>query len=142
MTILKARQLTRGQVHDLLGFQPLFDGSFASFLALKPLTANEALAVNPSKAKENQTALWILVVESKNSEASESNGVAQMLTYADQSLEYQESVWGLVTNGLTYQFFYIRQGQPFTSQFMPALSLFERDRAAELLQVLKAIVQP
>ena len=83
--------------------------------------------------------LWILVVESKNSEASESAGVAQMLTYAYSSLERQQSVWGLVTNGATYQFFYVQKGTPSTYLFMPSLDLFGDDRAMQLLQVLKAL---
>ena len=83
--------------------------------------------------------LLILVVESKNSEASESAGVAQMLTYAYSCLERQAAVWGLVTNGATYQFFYVRKGTPSTYLFMPSLDLFGDDRAMQLLQVLKAL---
>ncbi len=96
--------------------------------------------------------LWILVVESKNTEASEIVGVAQMLAYAHTSLERQNNVWGLVTNGLNYQFFYLdRQGghqasqssgkstKPITYQYMPSLNLIDADSAAILLQVLKAI---
>jgi hypothetical protein len=96
--------------------------------------------------------LWILVVESKNTEASEIVGVAQMLAYAHTSLERQNNVWGLVTNGLNYRFFYLdRQGdyqasqssgkstKPITYQYMPSLNLIDADSAAILLQVLKAI---
>lgn len=83
--------------------------------------------------------LWILVVESKNSEASESAGVAQMLTYAYSSLERQQAVWGLVTNGATYQFFYVQKGTPSTYLSMPSLDLFGDDWTMQLLQVLKAL---
>ena len=83
--------------------------------------------------------LWILVVESKNSGASESAGVAQMLNYAYSSLERQQAGWGLVTNGATYQFFYVQKGTPSTYLFMPSLDLFGDDRAIQLLQVLKAL---
>jgi hypothetical protein len=85
--------------------------------------------------------MWILVVESKNSEASDAAGVAQMLTYAHQSLEYQPSVWGLVTNGITYQFFSLCQGEPRTYQYMPLLTLMEQAPAHQILQVLKAIAK-
>jgi hypothetical protein len=91
--------------------------------------------------------LWILVVESKNTEASEIVGAAQMLAYAYSSLEQQSSVWGLVTNGLNYRFFYISKtvhpasvvGQRITYQYMPSLNLIDVESAASLLQVLKAI---
>lgn len=99
----------------------------------------DIIAVRQEQLDASVMPLWILVVESKNSEASESTGVAQLLTYAYSSLEQQNSVWGLVTNGVTYQFFYIQKGTPATYQFMPTLNLFEDDRAAQLLQVLKAI---
>jgi hypothetical protein len=37
MTVLKARNLSRGQVNRLLNFQPLYDGSFT--LKMKILTS-------------------------------------------------------------------------------------------------------
>ena len=75
-----------------------------------------------------QTFLWILIVESKNIAASEFAGIGQMLTYAYTSLEKQSDVWGLVTNGATYQFFYVAKGESLTYQYMPTLSLLECDR--------------
>jgi hypothetical protein len=92
-----------------------------------------------SEGGDGNIPLWILVVESKNSEASESAGVAQMLTYAYSSLDRQPHVWGLVTNGATFQFFYVSRGRPSTYLFMPSLDLFVDDRAMQLLQVLKAL---
>jgi hypothetical protein len=84
--------------------------------------------------------LWILVVESKNAEASEIVGVAQMLSYAYSSLERQQRVWGLVTNGLNYRFFYIaRGGDRLSYQYMPSFNLIDADSATVLLQVLRAI---
>jgi hypothetical protein len=208
MTVLKARNLSRGQVHKLLGFQPLRQGSFTSQLRLEPLTDYEQteltkiqnefsnyldndkvsegqirllsvaplfrvagyndtpiylnveedieriyisdedthiagrldiVAVNNTQSTSDKTLMWVLIVESKNSEASEFAGIAQMLTYAYQSLQHQSSIWGLVTNGVTYQFFYIRQGDPHTYQYMPHLNLFENEDALRILQVLKAI---
>jgi hypothetical protein len=99
----------------------------------------DILAVNRQFNSTAQTPLWILVIESKNVEASEFVGVAQMLTYAHTSLEQQNRVWGLVTNGATYQFFYIQRDEILTYEMMPTLSLLEHDRATQLLQVLKAI---
>jgi hypothetical protein len=85
--------------------------------------------------------LWILVVESKNTEASETVGVAQMLSYAYSSLERQTDVWGLVTNGLNYRFFYIHKHNRLTYQYMPSLNLLDTESARKLLQVFKAIRQ-
>lgn len=210
MTTLKARNLSLGDVRKLLGFQPIYNGSFASQLVLEPLATNEQqelaqiqtefrnyldegkvlegqvrliaiapllrlagynrppirlhteeeiariyiededtmisgrfdiVAVNKEQTRENNVFLWILVVESKNSSADSSAGLPQLLTYAVNSLKYQESVWGLSTNGYLYQFFYIRRGQPHTYEYMPVLSLMESDRSVEILQVLKSIVQ-
>jgi hypothetical protein len=216
MVTLKARKITLEEVHRLLGFVPRFDGSFAPYITLNPLTEPEyqellqirsefrqllmsgkvsegqvkllsvapllrlagynrapielkaeedisriyvededtyitgrldILAVNRQLSGIVQTPLWILVIESKNVEASEFVGVAQMLTYAHTSLEQQNRVWGLVTNGATYQFFYIQRDEILTYEMMPTLSLLEHDgrrptvghRATQLLQVLKAI---
>jgi hypothetical protein len=86
------------------------------------------------------TFLWIVVVETKNIEASEFAGIAQMLTYAYRSLERQANVWGMVTNGVTYQFFYLAKSETeLTYQYLPALRLLERQQALRVLQVLKAI---
>ncbi|MGG6263613.1 hypothetical protein ACQ4M3_16110 [Leptolyngbya sp. AN03gr2] len=206
MTVLKARNLSRGEVHRLLGFQPLYNGSFTPLLELEPLTEFEQaelakiqtefrtylsedrvsegqirfLSVAPllrlagynespirlnveedidriyiededthitgrfdivAVNKLDRIPLWVLVVESKNGEASEVSGIAQMLAYAYQSLERQTSVWGLVTNGATYQFFYLLKQEGFTYQYMPTLDLFQDDRVIQLLQVLKAIAK-
>jgi len=99
----------------------------------------DIVAAHKQKYTASNTPLWILVVESKNSAAAESTGLSQLLTYAFQSLESQASVWGLTTNGRTYQFVYIQQGNPPTYQFMPILDFFAGDRTRQLLQVLKAI---
>lgn len=83
--------------------------------------------------------LWILVIETKNSAVEVFVGLPQLLTYAFKSLEQQASVWGLVTNGLRYQFVQLRRGNPPTYQLMPELNLIDRDRSIQLLQVFKAI---
>lgn len=98
----------------------------------------DILAVNQSSLAGGKP-FWILVIESKNSAVATSAGLPQLLTYSYRSLEYQESVWGLVTNGSDYQFVYLKQGTPPTYQLMPVLHLFETERAFQLLQVLKAI---
>ncbi len=103
----------------------------------------DILAVNKvtksmSKSLKN-TSFWILVIESKNSQIDVSAGFPQLLTYTNESLSYQKSVWGLVTNGINYQFIYLQQDNPNTYQIMPSLSLMEIPRAIELLKILKAI---
>ncbi|MBG1271732.1 restriction endonuclease subunit R [Nostoc sp. WHI] len=82
---------------------------------------------------------WVVVIETKNSAVEVSEGLPQLLTYAFKSLEQQPSVWGLVTNGLRYQFVYLRHEEQPTYELMSLLSLNESPGAIELLQVLKAI---
>lgn len=208
MVIFRAREITLEEVETILGFIPMYDGSFNDFLTLEPLTdldwqelqqirADFLAYLRRGKVSEGQaklisinpmlrlagyklspielrveediqqiyiedkdthirgrfdlvavnrrvetslaTLLWVLIVESKNVAASEFSGIAQMLTYAYPSLEQQSSVWGLVTNGATYQFFHVAKAEVLTYQYMPTLSLLESDRAIQLLQVLKAI---
>jgi len=99
----------------------------------------DILAVNKAITTITGIAFWILVIETKNSLAEVFAGLPQLLTYAYKSLENQTSVWGLVTNGLRYQFVYLQQGTPPTYQLLPELNLIDSDRTIQLLQVLKAI---
>jgi hypothetical protein len=100
----------------------------------------DLIAVNRQVKTTTKTFLWVLIVESKNLAASEFAGIAQMLTYAYTSLEHQPSVWGLVTNGATYQFIHVTRSEPTnTCQYLPSLSLLDSDRATQLLQILKSL---
>ena len=99
----------------------------------------DILAVNKAITTITGIDFWILVIETKNSLAEVFAGLPQLLTYAYKSLEHQEAVWGLVTNGLRYQFVYLQQGSPPTYQLLPELNLIDSDRTIKLLQVLKAI---
>ncbi len=88
------------------------------------------------------TPLWILVVESKNSQVDALNGLPQLLTYISRALSHQRSVWGLVTNGISYYFTRLMTNElrsQQTYQLLPELNLLDIDRALILLQVLKAI---
>lgn len=98
----------------------------------------DILAINPTASTQVQP-FWILMIEAKNSTIDLSAGLPQLLTYAYKSLVDQSSVWGLVTNGINYQFVQLRQTDLLTYQPLPLLHLFEIDRATLLLQVLKAI---
>lgn len=99
----------------------------------------DILAVSRTKAKASITPFWILVVETKNSSIEALEGLPQLLTYAYKGLENQESVWGVTTNGLSYWFVYLKQGNPPTYQLLPELNLFDLERSLQLLQILKAI---
>ncbi|MEH2395201.1 MAG: hypothetical protein V7K21_27305 [Nostoc sp.] len=66
-------------------------------------------------------------------------GLPQLLTYAFKSLNQQLSVWGLVTNGLRYQFVHIKGDQQPTYRLIPLLNFNGSPDAIELLQVFKAI---
>lgn len=98
----------------------------------------DILAINPTITSGGKP-FWILVIESKNSNVDFSAGLPQLLTYAYPSLTYQDSVWGMVTNGLTYQFVLLKQGTPALYEMMPTLHLYQTIDAFQLLQVLKAI---
>jgi hypothetical protein len=99
----------------------------------------DILAVNKDQPTAKDIAFWLLVIESKNSSVNSFEGLPQLLTYAHQSLEHQELVWGLTTNGMDYRFVLIRQGNPPTYQQMPILNLMDSESAIQLLRVLKAI---
>ena len=86
------------------------------------------------------TPLWVLVVESKNSQVDALNGLPQLLTYASRSLMDQDSVWGLATNGISYYFVRLVGGETRSYQLLPELNLLDSDRALVLLQVLKGIL--
>ncbi|MEH2181646.1 restriction endonuclease subunit R [Nostoc sp.] len=101
----------------------------------------DILAVSKAKHTKLQTYFWVLLIESKNSQIDISTGLPQLLTYAYKNLDNQKSVWGLTTNGRSYQFVYIEQGNPPIYYLLPELNLMERERSTQLLQVLKAICQ-
>src|ERR671932_625348 len=101
----------------------------------------DILAVNKEQPTITDVAFWLLVIEAKNSSINSFEGLPQLLTYAHQSLQQQELVWGLTTNGTDYRFVLIRQGNPATYQQMPLLNLMDSESAIQLLQILKAICQ-
>lgn len=98
----------------------------------------DILAIN-SPQSNIAPPFWVVVIETKNSAVEVGEGLPQLLTYSFKSLEQQPSVWGLVTNGLRYQFVYLRHHEQPSYQLMPLLSLNESPDAIELLQVFKAI---
>lgn len=101
----------------------------------------DILAVSNAKHTKPQTYFWVLLIESKNSQIDISTGLPQLLRYAYKNLGNQKSVWGLTTNGRSYQFVYIEQGNPPIYYLLPELNLMERERSSQLLKVLKAICQ-
>ena len=101
----------------------------------------DILAVTKAKRTKANTYFWILLIESKNSQVDILTGLPQLLTYAYKSLEHQESVWGLTTNGRSYLFVNIKHGNPPNYYLMPELNLMGKERSNQLLQVLKAICQ-
>lgn len=99
----------------------------------------DILAVNKAQITTTDRPFWILVIEAKNSAIEVRQGLPQLLTYAFKSLDQQSSVWGLATNGLRYEFVYLRQGTPPTYQLLPDLILTDTERSIQLLQILKSI---
>lgn len=100
----------------------------------------DILAVNQAEATIKPP-FWVLVIETKNSAIDVFEGLPQLLTYAFKSLEQRQSVWGLVTNGLRYQFVFLNQGNPSIYQLMSSLNLNETQSSIVLLQVMKSICQ-
>lgn len=105
----------------------------------KKITERMDILVVNTELDTTAPPFWILVIETKNSTVEVFAGLPQLLTYAFKSLVQQPSVWGLVTNGLRYQFMRLRRGNPPTYQLMPELNLINPERSVQLLQVLKAI---
>ncbi|NEO03043.1 MAG: restriction endonuclease subunit R [Moorea sp. SIO3I7] len=99
----------------------------------------DILAINKAQQTVDKVSFWVLVIETKNSSADVSVGLPQLLTYAYKSLDHQDSVWGLSTNGYIYQFIYLQAGNPPIYQLMPVLNLMESESSIKLLQVIKAI---
>jgi hypothetical protein len=99
----------------------------------------DILVIKNAASTTNNIALWVLVIEAKESAIEVRQGLPQLLTYAYKKLEQQSSVWGLATNGLQYLFVNIKQGNPPTYQLMPLLDLMYPESSRQLLQVLKAI---
>lgn len=98
----------------------------------------DILAVNNAET-ETSPGFWVLVIEAKNSSIEVRAGLPQLLTYAYTSLKNQQSVLGLITNGLRYEFVSVQQGNPATYELLPDLILTNSKQAIQLLQVLKAI---
>ncbi|NJP08952.1 MAG: restriction endonuclease subunit R [Leptolyngbyaceae cyanobacterium RU_5_1] len=100
----------------------------------------DILAINREAERNGQReAFWVLVIEAKNSSIAVNAALPPLLAYAYEGLDDQNLVWGLVTNGVNYQFVRLQREEPPTYQPLPTLHLFERDRALQLLQALKAI---
>ncbi|WP_341527242.1 restriction endonuclease subunit R [Nostoc sp. UHCC 0302] len=101
----------------------------------------DILAISKAKQTKPQIYFWVLLIESKNSQIDISAGLPQLLTYAYKNLDNQKSVWGLTTNGRSYQFVYLDQGDILIYYLLPELNFMERERSNQLLQVLKGICQ-
>jgi Type I restriction enzyme R protein N terminus (HSDR_N) len=151
---LKARKVSEGQVKFLV-LAPLLRlaGFYQAPLSIQLEENIAEIVIEDEDAvikgrmdilivnKDQNPCFWALVIESKNSTVDVYEGLPQLLTYISKQLEQQSAVWGLVTNGRTYLFSHIYQGQPPTYSLLPELNLNYPDRLIELLQVLKAIAK-
>lgn len=89
--------------------------------------------------RPDQPDFWILLIETQNAGVDTSAGLPQLLTYSSTAWGAQTPVWGLITNGIDYQFVQLQAGQPPHYYLFPKLSLLYLTQAVQLLQVLKAI---
>jgi hypothetical protein len=92
-----------------------------------------------TRPETNTTPLWILLIESKRGRIDALEGLPQLLTYAHTSLAHQDSVWGLTTNGINYQFIWLIKEQSTVYYLLPELSIIRPEHAQQLLQVFKSI---
>lgn len=99
----------------------------------------DLICLNKDQSTVNDIPFYILVIEAKNASLNSLEGLPQLLTYAYQSLTQQNSIWGLTTNGISYEFFYIQKEEDPTYQPLPSLRLIEPQSSESLLQILKAI---
>ena len=83
-------------------------------------------------SQESFVPLCVLIIEAKNSTISTSAGLPQLLTYAGTFLERQEFVWGLVANGIEYQFVRVERG--LYRQF-DSLSILSPKDAVRLFEI-------
>ncbi|MGB3692426.1 MAG: hypothetical protein WA865_23180 [Spirulinaceae cyanobacterium] len=100
----------------------------------------DILAINPNQIPDEQV-FWMLIIEAKNSSIELRAGLSQLLVYTYSSLKFQSETWGMLTNGINYQFVHCQSGTYPLYQLFPPLHLFEGDRAVQILQSLKAICQ-
>jgi hypothetical protein len=129
MPTLRARELLSGELgleeaHRLLGLEPFWEAEFEDFLSLPSVTEEEQRRLAQLRSNFERYLLAGQVSE----------GQVRIV-----SVNHQEAVWGLVTNGEIYRFFYIRNGTPTLYHHMPSLSLMRSKQLTQLLQVLKAI---
>jgi len=102
----------------------------------------DILAAIKSLPEITLTPLWILIIETNQFSVNASFCLPQLLTYAYKSLEHQESVWGLTTNGMDYQFVCLKKSETSIYHLFPKLSLLYPEQSVQLLQAMKAICQP
>ncbi|NEO87744.1 MAG: hypothetical protein F6J87_26330 [Spirulina sp. SIO3F2] len=90
--------------------------------------------------KPSHPDFWILLIETKNAGIDTSAGLPQLLTYGSTALDQQDWAWGLITNGIDYQFVQLQAGQPPQYYLFPKLSLLYMAQAGKILQVLQGIL--
>lgn len=90
--------------------------------------------------QSSQPDFWILLIETKNAGIDTAAGLPQLLTYGSTGLDQQAMVWGLVTNGIDYQFVQLQAGEPRQYFVFPKLSLLYEAQAGQILQVLQGIL--
>lgn len=99
----------------------------------------DLLATRLTTRHGEQGLIWILVLETKNSEAAALTGVPQLLTYLYRGLDHQNSVWGLATNGIEYQFVYLKKETRLQYQLLPLLTLLHEQDRGEVVRILRGI---
>jgi hypothetical protein len=99
----------------------------------------DLMAVNKSSRSIDGIPFRVIIIETKNSQADTEVGLAQLLFYSRESLQYQPLVWGVITTGKRWDFVRMVAGDVPSYQLLPSLHFIESQPSRITLQVLKAI---
>jgi hypothetical protein len=89
-----------------------------------------------------QEQLWVLVIESKRSGISLSEGLPQMLTYLLSNPDKQKPSFGLLTNGIDFQFLKLTQFDAPQYAFSRLFNLYNPGNDLyDVLKVMKHLAQ-
>jgi predicted type IV restriction endonuclease len=146
----EAGQVTEGAVNAIVVSRLLEMAGFYD----PPFRLRSEVTVDIETVDENETLrgridflviqaqFWRTVIESKETEFDVEVGIPQILAYMMANPIRDEPLFGMVTNGNSFIFLKVRQGESPEYDFSDTYSLLSRtNRLYEVLQILKGIGQ-
>ncbi|NJM75359.1 MAG: type I restriction endonuclease subunit R [Acaryochloridaceae cyanobacterium RU_4_10] len=146
----EAGQVTEGAVNAIVVSRLLEMAGFYD----PPFRLRSEVSVDIETVDENETLrgridflviqeqFWRAVIESKETEFDVEVGIPQILAYMMANPIWDKPLYGLVTNGNSFIFLKVRQGESPEYDFSETYSLLSRtNRLYEVLQILKGIGQ-